>query len=419
LLRYQIPPPERARLGEATTLPLALSPDGRHLAFVATAEGGHRQLWIRDLDTLVSRPLVGTGDAAFPFWSPDSRVVGFAVGTKLERSDISGGGPPQTICDVTSPLGALGGSWNQDGVIVFGSVQGVMRVSAAGGTPAPVTKLDTSRGEAVHGYPSFLPDGRRFLYERYPGPAAGTYLGSLDGGGEQPGSTPLVASYRAVYAPVSGQGAGHLLFVQNGALIAQAFDASRMELEGDPAPIAQQVTGIAVSANGVLAYTGGNVSPMQLTWFDRQGKVLGTLGEPGVSPTWPAISPDGSAVVVPRGEAEGTDLWVYSLVRGTQSRLTFDGKRNLAPVWSPDGSHIAFLSTRDGSWNIYQKSINGIGQDEVLDKNPPSVKAPRDWSRDGKYLIEGVYVDGKASIWVLPLPPGTGRRRSQTFSLRA
>jgi dipeptidyl aminopeptidase/acylaminoacyl peptidase len=229
-------------------------------------------------------------------------------------------------------------------------------------------------------------------------------VGSLDAGPEQQNAMPLPAPY-GIYAPTSGPGPGRILFLQNGTLMAQTFDAARMELKGDPAPIVQQVANFTVSSNGVLAYTGGE-APLQLTWFDRQGKVLGALGAPGLEQR-PVISPDGSTVAVARDEAAGTDLWLYNVARGTRSRLTFDGKGNAYPAWSPDGSHIAFLSTRDGGENIYQKAVNGIGQDQPLDKSPANVKVPLDWSRDGRYLIEGILFDAKAkfTIWVLPLSP--------------
>ena len=397
LLRYQVFPPEKASFGTA----LALSPDGRHLAFTAKEQDGRTRLWVRDLDTLVSRPLAGTEDAIYAFWSPDSRILGFATANKLERVDLSGGAP-QAICDASAIIGA---SWNQDGEIVFGSYGGVMKVSAAGGAPSLLTAVEASRGEADDRYPSFLPDGRRFLYSpRGPSVAEGTYVGSLDAGPEQQNAMPLPAPY-GIYAPTSGPGPGRILFLQNGTLMAQTFDAARMELKGDPAPIVQQVANFTVSSNGVLAYTGGE-APLQLTWFDRQGKVLGALGAPGLEQR-PVISPDGSTVAVARDEAAGTDLWLYNVARGTRSRLTFDGKGNAYPAWSPDGSHIAFLSTRDGGENIYQKAVNGIGQDQPLDKSPANVKVPLDWSRDGRYLIEGILFDAKAkfTIWVLPLSP--------------
>jgi Tol biopolymer transport system component/predicted Ser/Thr protein kinase len=402
LLRYQIFPPAKASFGTD----FALSPDGRHLSFTAAARDGVTRLWVRDLDTIESRPLPGTEDARDPFWSPDSRVLGFGSGGQVKRVDVSGGAP-QTICDVAG--GMIGGSWNQDGVILFGSFGGVMKVSAAGGTPSLLTKVDASRGEADVRYPSFLPDGRRFLYVRYPGAAAGTYVESQDAGPEQQDSKRLLAAH-GIYAPTPGPGPGHILFLQNGTLMAQAFDAARMELKGDPVPIVQQVANFTTSANGVLAYSGGDAAPLQLTWFDRQGKALGTLGEPGINPDWPAISPDGGAVVVPRGNlATEEDLWLYNLARGTLTRLTLDGKGNEFPVWAPDGSHIAFMSTHEGGFNVYQKAVNGIGQDEALDQTPASIKAPLDWSRDGRYIIEGVRSDAKStsgSIWVVPLSPG-------------
>ena len=409
LLRYQIFPPEKTNFGTA----FALSPDGRHLAFTGSGQDGRTRLWVRDLDTLESRSLPGTEGASYAFWSPDSGVLGFETGAKIMRVDSSGGAPPQTICDA---IGTYGASWNQDGVIVFGSVAGIMRVSAEGGTPSLLTKVDGSRGEVVHEFPSFLPDGRHFLYVRIPGAPAGTYVGSLDAGPEQQDSKRLLAT-EAVHGPTSGTEPARILFLQNGTLMAQAFDAARIELKGDPVPIVRQVANVSVAANGLLAYTGGAASPRQLTWFDRQGKTLGTLGEPGVI-LWPAISPDGSAVVVSRAEGGGVDLWLYNLVRGTRSRLTFDGKINEALAWSPDGSHIAFGSARDGGGlnRVYQKAVNGIGEGEVLDKAPANLRVPLDWSRDGRYLLEGVLSDAKAkfSIWVLPLSPeqAGGERKS-------
>jgi eukaryotic-like serine/threonine-protein kinase len=169
LLRYQISPPEKASFGTV----FALSPDGRHLAFTATEQDGRTRLWVRDLDTLESRPLAGTEGASDAFWSPDNRVLGFAAGPKLERVEVSASAAPQTICDVPAG-GELGANWNQDGVIVFGNLQGLMKVSAAGGTPSLLTKADHSRGELAHVSPSFLPDGKHFLYIRVPGPSDGT-----------------------------------------------------------------------------------------------------------------------------------------------------------------------------------------------------------------------------------------------------
>jgi eukaryotic-like serine/threonine-protein kinase len=406
LLRYEVFPPEKTNFGTFMSwFPFDLSPDGRHLAFTATSESGTTLLWVRDLDSLVSRPLPGTDGATFPFWSPDSRTLAFQAGSKLERVEISGGAP-QVLCSVAM---VVGGSWNQDGVILFGSTRGLMRVSAAGGTASPITKVDHSGGEIGHGIPSFFPDGRHFLYLRDFGPAEGTYLGSLDTGSDQLGSKPLVAG-RVMCLLSPGPGPAQILCRQtNGTLTAQNFDVSRGKLEGDPVPIAEGVANyFTVSANGVLAYAGVNEARLQLTWFNRQGKILGTVGEPGVLPE-PAISPDGSTVVVPRtAEDGGSDLWLYNLGHGTRSRLTLDRKGNSFPVWSPDGSHIAFVSLREGTPYVYQKAVNGMGQAEAFERTGP--RRLSDWSRDGRYLIEeGPNAGSFSSIWVLPLSPEQGR----------
>lgn len=282
-----------------------------------------------------------------------------------------------------------------------------MQVPAAGGTPSFLTKVDSSRGEVRHMDPWFLPDGRHFLYMRTPGTAAGTYVGSLDSGSKEQTSGPLLSAVaRAV--------PGSVVFLQNGTLMVQAFDETRLELKGNPVPVLQQVTNFTVSDNGLLAYFGGS-TPIQLTLFNRQGKIVGTMGEPGITPE-PAISPDGSSVVVSRSAEGGEDLWLYNLGRGTRSRLTFDGKDNGYPVWSPDGSHVAFRSTRDGgNTSLYQKAINGVGQMEILDKTPGSYTVPLDWSSDGRYLIEGVLAGPKLSMWVLPLSKGEASGNQKSF----
>jgi len=401
LLRYEILPPEKTSFGTS----LALSPDGRHLAFTATTQERRTQLWVRDLDSLVLRPLPGTEGASGPFWSPDSRLLGFEAGSKLETTDISGG-VPEAICDIPT---FYGGAWNRDGVILLGFFGGLMQVPAAGGTPSFLTKVNSSRGEVLHLDPWFLSDGRHFLYVRTPGTASGTYVGSLDSASKEPTSGPLLSAVaRAV--------PGRVLFLQNGTLMAQAFDETRLELTGNPIPILQQVTDFTVSDNGLLAYFGGS-APIQLTLFNQQGKIVGTVEDPGINPE-PAISADGGSLVVTRSAEGRDDLWLYNLTSGTRSRLTFDGKEKGYPVWSPDGSHVAFRSTRDGgNTSLYQKTINGVGQEEILDKTPGSFAVPLDWSSDGRYLIEGVLAGPKLSIWVLPLSKGqaNGNQKSSPY----
>jgi Tol biopolymer transport system component len=401
-MRFQIALPEKTTYAHG----LALSPDGRHLAFSALTQDGRGELWIRNLDSLSSRPLAGTDGAGYPFWSPDSRALAFVRGNKLERIDISGGSP-NVICTASD---AAIGSWNPDGVILLGSKDGIMKVSASGGTPSLLIKADRSRGQWTLGNPSFLPDNRHFLYtgpmSTGSGMGIGVFIGSVDAGSEGQSSAPLVAGWFAAYAPVPGSGRGHLLFVQPDlTLMAQGFDVSRAKVEGNPTRVAEGVRSFTVSANGVLAYTGGNLTPLQLTWFDRKGKVLGTVGEPGVySPA--AISPDGSTLAVSVADgAAGVDLWLYDLANGKRSRFTFDGKFNVNPVWSPDGRRIAFSSTRQAFPMVYQKAVNGMGEEEAFEKVQDAYRVPTDWSRDGRYLIEGVY-GNTTSISVLPLSAG-------------
>jgi eukaryotic-like serine/threonine-protein kinase len=409
VLRYEIFPPEKTRFGTEpanNTAAFAVSPDGLHVAFAAAAPGSPAQLWIRDLDSTAPRPLPDTEGATAPFWSPDSRSLAFETGGKLERVDISGG-PPQVICAVGR---VIGGAWNQDGLILFGSYEGLMQVSAAGGSPSALIKA--AAGQFVLEHPSFLPDGRHFLYLSPTQPGNAAYIGSIDSAGRPKAPVVLVTNGSVSnvvdisYVPSQRAGPGRIVFLQaDGRLVAQAFDASREKLEGDPITVAQGVDTFTASNNGILAYTGGNGLPFQLTWFDRNGKVLGTVGEAGagVLPL-PAISPDGDVVAVPLEDAAGgIDLWLYDVRRGVRSRFTFDGKNNELPVWSSDGNRIAYVSFPAGIPAIYEKSVDGMGQAERFDARETNL-VPLDWSRDGRYLVEG-YGGNPLAIWILRLSP--------------
>jgi Tol biopolymer transport system component len=402
VLKVSVLLPEKATFAQ-DSFP-AVSPDGRRLAFAATADG-KTSLWVRDLDSLASRPLAGTEGANGPFWSPDSRFLAFFAGRKLKKIDAVGG-PALTLCDAAN---ARGGSWSNAGVIVFtpNTAGGLFRVPEAGGSAVPLTGPDQALGENSHRWPWFLPDGRHFLYtaRNSDSEKSAVYVADLDSKDRR---RVLSANSNAVYAPP-----GYLLFVRERTLMAQPFDAAKTQTTGDPFPVAEQVDYIDVviqgqfssSRNGVLAYTSGALvarSPEQLTWFDRSGKALGTLGEAG-GPEWAAISRDGNNVAVSRLDRQTSvrNLWLHDLTRGSASRFTF-GLQDVSPIWSPDDSHIAFTSFHDGVPMLYQKATRSAAYEEVLDKTPGS--RPLDWSRDGRYIIEGLNdPKTKNDIWVLPL----------------
>ena len=408
VLKMFVLPPEKA-VFKNNSLP-AVSPDGRRLAFAART-GGKDQLWVRDLDSLAARALTGTDGADDPFWSPDSRTIAFFAEGKLKKIEVAGG-PALTLCDAAS---GRGGSWNKDDVIVFGVFNGgTYRVPAAGGSATALTAPEKAVGEVDHRYPWFLPDGRHFLYTATNDGHAqlqdkgAIYAGEVDSRNRK---LVLTANSNTVYSPP-----GYLLFVRQRTLMAQPFDAGKVQTTGDAIPIVEQVDSVggrdaqnqfSISQNGILAYTSGSVGgDFQLTWFDRSGKADGTLGPANVI-SWGAISPDGKTVAAERVTQGVADIWLHDLARGTASRLTFGPRANQFPVWSPDGSHIAFNSARDGVAHPFQKSASGTGREETLSKpvgEPPTNTRVEDWSRDGRYLILSSFGDPrtKNDVWVMP-----------------
>jgi len=414
-MRFTIPLPEKVILGGlAPFWQVSVSPDGRYLAFVAASEG-RTKLWVRSLDSVVAQPLAGT-EGAFPqsppFWSPDSRSIGFFAGGNLRRVEVTGGSP-QTICQASQ---GRGGTWNRDGVIVFANIESstLYHVSAAGGVPTPMTSLDPSGQEDTHRAPSFLPDGRHFLYfVRSAQPEReGIYVGSLD----QKESKLLVRSETgALYAPP-----GYLLFVREETLYTQPFDADRLQVTGDPLPVAGQMrhsinrlAEFSVSDNGVLVYGhGGGAASGQLTWFDRGGKQLEASGAPGTYYHL-ELSPDEKRVAVEVIEPQTGvgDIWVFDLSRGSRSRLTSDPEWDYNPLWSPDGGRVAFASSRVAARGIYQKLASGAGSDELLFKVYPVF--PTDWSRDGRFIVyQTSDPKTRADLWVLRL---SGERQPRPF----
>ena len=398
-IRFQIPPPEGVPLG---TL-LNVSPDGGKVAFLA---GG--RLWVHFFESGESRNLAdATGT---PFWSPDSRSVAYSVGPpgKLKRIEATGG-PTQTVTDFQGPWGA--GAWNQDGLIVFSNRRAFFKVPAAGGVPVQISTLDPAHQETITYSPSFLPDGRHFLYTRRSRDErkSAIYLGSVDLSPDQQSSKPLASSFWGPrYAPSAEPGIGHMLFVREETLMAQPFDNHRLQLTGQAAPVAEQISdgrAFSASANGVLVYQRTSLDT-QLTWYAREGKFLETVGDSGPYRSI-ALSPTGTrAALMKSNFGQASNIWLLDLPRGTSTRFVFGSASETDPVWSPDERRIVLSSNRDGPFNLYQKPASGEKDEEVLLKSSED-KTATSWSRDGRFLLYTVlHPKTKNDIWVLQMEGG-------------
>ncbi|MBZ5677552.1 MAG: protein kinase [Acidobacteriia bacterium] len=391
--RLQVVLPEKVILGRS----LSLSPDGRKLVIEATGE--EAGLWVRDLDALAWRKLPGALIAAAnPFWSPDSQFVGFTIIDRLVKIDIAGGAA-QTLSEQRVALGS--GSWSREGTIAFGDRgrDPLWKISQAGGAVTAITSVDTARGEISHSRPSFLPDGKHFLYVRNGSPEVrGTYVGSIDAKPEKQSEERLIASESAVsYAN------GYLFFMREKTLMAQPFDADRIRLSGEPVPAAEQVEVFSVS-DSTLAYR--NRLPdrnYQVTWWDRQGKPTGTVETAGANQTI-VLSPDGTRGAV----REENDLWIVDFARGGRTRVTFLRSVGSDAIWSPDGNRVAFAAGTINADTIFEKATSGAGREKELLKEPGQTLQPTSWSRDGRFLLYTAQTASKtgSDLWVLPLEGG-------------
>jgi serine/threonine protein kinase len=376
-------PPAEVRL-EITTPPvdadqlstLAISPDGQSIVFAATVSGETR-LWLRSLSSSTARPLPGTENAEYPFWSPDSRSIGFFADQKLKRLDIDGGAARVLA---NAPLGR-GGTWSRDHVIVFtpNNSGPAFRIPAAGGKAEAVTKIEGPGGN--HRLPSFLPDGRHFLYWA----GDGVYAAALDGSEQR---RILEDVFKAEYWN------GYIIYERPGSLFAQRFDPVRFTMLGAASVVADQVLlgAWSVSAAGPIIYRTGAAkadAQHQLVWFDRAGKPLEDINA-GVAPTdlGMSLSPDAQhmAIVGRTLNADRPYLWLLELKRKTLTRFT-DMFPATYPLWSPDGLRLVFGHFDPKTvMDLYRKSADGIGKEEVFLRTHLN-KAATDWSIDGRFFL--------------------------------
>ena len=395
ITRFQVLPPQGGsftagnRPGSATA---AISPDGQTVAFTAQDASGKRMIYLRRIDSLVAQPLAGTEDGGYPFWSPDSRFIAFTVTGQLKKVAVAGG-PPSTLCSLNTGIFSRGGTWNADDVLVFNNGPNALyRVSAAGGEATKIGSLQ--QGESGRQFPSFLPDGHHFLYHSTGtvDQMVGIWVGSLDG---TPPTRVMFSGTGAVY----DQRSGRLLFLQQGTLLAQPFDLVTFKLSGEPVPLGERVeaavvpgvVAFSVSNTGVLAFANGEAATAQsqMTWVDRKGTVVGTVG-PRATYRGINISPDGLQIAAHRHEGEGGDIWITDIKRNSTTRLTFDAaQENAGPVWSPGSDRVAYSSLRNGKQGLYMKNADGTGQETQLfdgaSQLTPAI--PFSWSPDDKAVL--------------------------------
>ena len=389
---------------------LSLSPDGRFLTFCGETADGKKSLWLDRLDTGDMKPLSGTEKGFGPFWSPDSRSIGFFAAGKLKRIDVSGG-PAIALAD--APDGR-GGSWSKDGVILFAGYwrDSLHRVSSNGGPVTTITRVDEEHGETTHRWPVFLPDGKRFLY------LVGTHRAGAESDMNAVYLASLGSSERKLILRVRSNLAlcgDQLLFVRNQYLLAQKFDMAKGQLTGEPMRVAEGVAEeigffravFAVSDDGTLAYATGNVSLRpRLTMLDRAGRGTDVAGPDQYNSL--RFSPDGRRVAAAIGDS--SDVWILDLARGARTRFTSNPLNDFLPVWSPDGKQIAFGTDRHVLGEIFIKPVDGLTQEQPLRAMKEGNLEPFDWSPDGRFLavdlLDVKNPDFTGDIWIVPMTGG-------------
>ena len=396
-------PPEKTsfRITGDEAAPVVLSPDGERAAFGA---GG--KLWVHSLSTGGIAPLTATEGGKFPFWSPDSRSIGFFSDGKLKVLEASGG-PARTLCDAPN---SRGGAWGTGGVIAFTPDfrSGILRVPASGGAPTPLTHVGGVTRHTTHRWPSFLPDGKHVIYlaANHANPRSeenGIYVVSLDGGKPR----------RLISSNDSAQYAsGWLLSVRDANLMAFPFDAKQIEITGQPLRVADDVNfdfgvwrgSFTASENGVLAYqVARGEKGGRLTWFDSSGRRIAPVAEKSEAYA-PEMSPDGRRVAVVIGDPNN-DIWVYELERGVQTRLTTDAQVQISPVWSPSGAEIVFVQGLRGGrpdFVLGTVAADGARKPKDIFSSKERIEVS-DWSPDGRYLLVDKGNLGATDVWAMPI----------------
>jgi len=401
VLRATILPPEKGSFDTGQGAHFAISPDGHAIAFVGRDSSGQNHLWVRQLNTNSPIPLPGTNNASYPFWSNDSKSIGFFADGKLKKVDAAGG-PPLALCEAQ---GGRGGTWNQDGIILFcpSTFSPIHQVSAAGGTPTPVTSLDTTLGETNHRMPFFLPDGNHFLFVSQTNTTGGggfeeqdrMYVGALDGTTKEL----IRGASNMTYS------SGYLFFVRQSTLMAQAFNAGSLEFDGNAFPLVENINfssarskgAFSVSNTGILVYLESTSSNREVYIADRRGTVVHRY--PMKAPLYTMrFSLDGKKIVSDNDDraSQNQDIWVFDIVRQTNTRFTFDNAIEILPMWSPDGKQIVYTSFLSGKGDLYLKDASGTKKEELLFSSGENMYTI-DWSQDGKYL--SLSIQGGKTKW--------------------
>jgi len=416
-MRFQIRLPQNVKFEASGTL--ALSPDSHHVAFPALDSQGNPHIFVQDIDGGEARELVNTkigGTVPPVWWSPDSAWIGYSGVETIDKVEAATG-LVQPICEKPGP--AVGGAWNRDGVIIFGSVNtGLWRVPATGGKPVPLTRLDASRHESTHQLPVFLPDGRHYLFLAASTDKSqiATFARLLDDAPEKPSRLIVNSEYSTGFVALPGEKSGWLLYLRNGSMVGQTFDMDRLSLTGKPVNLpaavatAYQTALFSVSPD-LLVFRGGGARRMvRFEWIDtKSGNPLGTIGEPSVIDEV-RLSPDEKHVAYSREDDRGlSDIWILDLERGSTSRLTFGDTTYGFPVWSPDGSEVVYGGLENGAWQIFRKRVDGAGAGELVLKEQGLSLHPSSWSPDGRFLLfvrSNAATFTRESVAVLPLQKG-------------